>query len=312
MTHDEAALHWLMRSQSGTMTQDERARHAEWLLGNGDARRAWGEALNLWRALGQARPVEDVGHGKGQRMRRWLPAVAAMAASLLIFAMAAWMLPWLQGKIGPAEVSSQIASGDYPLERTLPDGSTVLLDRNSEIRVAMRGSLRRIELTHGHAFFQVAHDKSRAFVVQAGDMTVTALGTRFGVYNDGRQAREVFLTQGIVRAEGRTLAPLIMHAGTRLSTSGLGWTSHKVDMRREVAWSQQRHLFEGVPLREAAFQVQRYGSGRIEVDPAITSVRVSGVFPFGDSRAFAEAVTGLNARIVAEQKDGVMHLRLRK
>ena len=66
--------------------------------------------------------------------------------------------------------------------RVLPDHSVVELNTQSEIRVAFTASERRVELIRGEAFFDVAKDAARPFMVVTDLATAKAIGTRFSVY----------------------------------------------------------------------------------------------------------------------------------
>ena len=82
-----------------------------------------------------------------------------------------------------AEVYNMITvprGGVYSL--VLSDGSTVYLNSESALRypVKFQGGTRKVQL-QGEAYFDVAADASRPFVVQSGNMRVRVLGTQFNV-----------------------------------------------------------------------------------------------------------------------------------
>lgn len=87
----------------------------------------------------------------------------------------------------------------------LPDGTRVWLNSDSEIKyTSLYGEEdRRISLD-GQAYFEVAKDSLRRFIVQAGDLAVEALGTSFDVkaYQDDNLA-VVTLFEGKVKASAR-------------------------------------------------------------------------------------------------------------
>jgi len=64
----------------------------------------------------------------------------------------------------------------------LDDGSLVVLQPNSEIRVydLLRQGQRKVEL-HGEAFFDIARDESRPFLVYSHELVIKVLGTSFNI-----------------------------------------------------------------------------------------------------------------------------------
>ena len=80
---------------------------------------------------------------------------------------------------------------------TLDDGSALALNTSSVLQVKFAADERRIVLRQGEASFQVAHDEDRPFVVQAGDVSVRAVGTAFSV-RMRQQELEVVVTEGVV------------------------------------------------------------------------------------------------------------------
>lgn len=65
---------------------------------------------------------------------------------------------------------------------TLPDGSTVRVNKNSSIsfRKGLKGATRKVTL-QGEAFFEVKHDVDKPFIIHAGDAVIRDIGTSFNV-----------------------------------------------------------------------------------------------------------------------------------
>ncbi len=83
----------------------------------------------------------------------------------------------------------------------LPDGSKVMLNARSAITydAGFDGHKREITLV-GEAFFEVAKDSLRPFVVHAGNLSTTALGTSFNInYQQGSAETKVSLATGVVQ-----------------------------------------------------------------------------------------------------------------
>jgi transmembrane sensor len=65
---------------------------------------------------------------------------------------------------------------------TLADGSAIVLNARSRVRVRFTQSERNIDLLEGQAIFRVAHNRTRPFIVHTGSANVRAVGTQFDVY----------------------------------------------------------------------------------------------------------------------------------
>jgi len=86
------------------------------------------------------------------------------------------------------------------LEVTLPDRSTVFLNRNTELRYRKNPgkSERNVSLT-GEAFFEITPDAEKPFIVDAGKASVKVVGTSFNIITNNRDsAVEVYVETGKV------------------------------------------------------------------------------------------------------------------
>lgn len=187
---------------------------------------------------------------------------------------------------------------------TLSDGSSVVLNTNSRIEIRFTAEQRNVRLLAGQAWFQVARNPNRPFVVEAGDRRVTALGTAFDVRLDSRDSVQVTLAEGKVSVEP-ILSPLarliseppppeLLVAGEALIVSDDAPVERrKADVAKVVSWRQGQVVFDNDTLAAAIAEINRYSSTRIELaDPSLGQLRVSGVFKAGHSESFVETVTG--------------------
>ena len=177
----------------------------------------------------------------------------------------------------------------------LPDGSRISMDSDTRVRVVYQKTARSIRLDRGRSRFDVAHDSSRPFTVTAGPRTVVAVGTSFDVE---RLQSTVLITliQGQVVVEGaepQLLTPTIsLNAGEQLVVSeDTKPNIVAADPQVARAWESGRLLFRDEPLGDAVARVNRYTTHAIQIDPSITSIRISGVFNAGDIGSFVSAVT---------------------
>lgn len=84
---------------------------------------------------------------------------------------------------------------------TLPDGSKVWLNSQSKLTYSANFNIKKRELQlDGEAYFEVAHNPNKPFIVQSNDISVEALGTAFGMkaYNEDKLISSI-LMRGKVR-----------------------------------------------------------------------------------------------------------------
>ena len=188
---------------------------------------------------------------------------------------------------------------------TLSDGSEIQLDADTRLIVRMDSDRRVLELERGRALFHVAHDADRPFVVNANGSRVEALGTVFQVAREGTQT-VVTLTEGDILVTARTGDQVLnerLTPGEQLvmseSTDG-GWQRTRVDTEAATSWAEGRHVFRNISLSELVSEVNRYASTSVRLGSSeLESMRISGSFDTGDSRAIAQAVAlTLDLRVV--------------
>lgn len=186
---------------------------------------------------------------------------------------------------------------------TLADGSIVVLNTASRIQVSFDARIRRVQLLSGQAWFEVAKNQVRPFVVEAGDRIVTAHGTAFDVRLEGRDTLQVTLVEGRVSVEalkrnGSVPGVLGEHEdlvpGDQLIvTATRPATKHNADVAKATSWREGQIIFDDDTLGNAVAEVNRYSASKVVlVDPRLASLRVSGVFIAGHSESFVETVTG--------------------
>jgi ferric-dicitrate binding protein FerR (iron transport regulator) len=172
----------------------------------------------------------------------------------------------------------------------LDDGSRVLLDAKSRLRVAFTPVDRTVELLDGQAHFDVAKDSRRPFRVRTKSAEVVVVGTLFDVATVPTRTT-VTLIEGRVnvrtiseRPRGEstveTLAP-----GQQLRIDADGRLLDKKDVRLDsvTAWQHGMLVLDDMPLREALAVVNRYSTTQIVIpDLSLQSRRISASFRSGD------------------------------
>lgn len=196
----KAAAEWTLRHDRG-MSAVEQDEFLQWLSADPRHRTAWAEHRWGWDELDRlvglqtsmyAVPDPDLLAPRRRfRTASLLFPVLAAAAALVLF---------LQ-TVETSHVSKPVAAQPRSLalieRRELADGSTVELNRGAMLTEYFTPGERRVRLDQGEAYFTVAHDTSRPFIVEAAGVAVRAVGTEFNVRLESSSV-EVLVTEGKV------------------------------------------------------------------------------------------------------------------
>ncbi|SEM12601.1 FecR family protein [Pseudoxanthomonas sp. GM95] len=249
------------------------------------------------------------------RRRRW-PVLAASAALLLIAVATGGALGWRHYAV-QERASYASAVGDLRAV-ALSDGSHATLSSNSRIDIALSRAQRHIDLEQGEAFFEVAKDAGRPFVVGAGARRAVAVGTRFSVRRDGATTR-VVVTEGTVRlesdaADGRAQPTTLLPAGSIAIAGPDGVLVRSVslaDAERILDWRSGLLSFEHATLGEAVAEFNRYNTRKLVVaDGRAAALQVAGTFQWSNTEGFVRLLErGFPVRVEQRADQVVLHSR---
>ena len=203
----------------------------------------------------------------------------------------------------PEPSASYAAADALPRTVVLNDGSFVRLAAGSRIEVRVSRSGRSVTLT-GRAFFAVAHDAARPFIVRAGAAETRVLGTRFEVAQTDGTVRTV-VVDGLVavsNAQGAVAAPA---GSVAYAASGAAPTAERpADVRSLLDWPGGLLLFQGTPLAVVAKDVaDRFGRSVVVEGETLQALRISGSFEQESFEEVVEALcqtAGARCRVTAE------------
>lgn len=320
----ETAAGWLALRQDG-MDERQRESFVEWLSADQAHKQAYDELSQSWEALGAMAPVPRISMLRSEalianpprrRAARW---VAALAAAVMVGSIGLGTLYSEFSRVEPTRITAQVADNrpgpssvgellTMKTERptmTLADGSKITLNTDARARIAYTSRERRIIMVSGQAFFKVAHDKTRPFIVSVGDREVVAVGTEFDVRIDKTQV-VIALLEGKVRVRPRTdtsrtvdaieKSETVLDAGNELQFALANPSSlvRAVNVDELTRWREGRVRFDATPLGEAVGEMNRYSAVPIEiVDPDLGDIKISGVFHTGQTDSFVAALTHL-------------------
>lgn len=328
---DEEAAVWTWRMDCCEFTPADQQAYEAWLRQDSRHRRAMEELSKVWGALdglAEAKRGEKIATftdaAKRAALRGRHPWWFA-AAAMLAVAVAATV--WVQkGR----EVQTLATAVGQQRTVTLADGSIVSLNTNTILETDLSRRVRQIYLRKGEAHFQVAHDRSRPFLVHAGDAVVRAVGTQFEVRLLTDQHIDVVVDEGRVEVQAAEPAPpayaahdggaraqsvatvRALSAGQQLSTASADYAVVPVSpaqLSSELAWREGAIIFNGQPLSEAIAEIERYTDARIVVgDPRIAGLRVGGRFRTDDVQGFFDGLQAALPVTIRRTADGLIYV----
>ncbi len=334
---DREAADWVARQDTRDLSDEEQAALDVWLAASANRRAAYERAKGLWRDLDSladlcAEPMEE-GRPSPSAPRPVVKVAAIAACLMVMLSLAALLITEPSPEQPPSRYITAI--GD---QRTiaLSDGSSIILNTNSDLEVLFDDTVRLIKLHRGEAYFEVAKDPKRRFRVDAGDNAVVAVGTAF-VVRRKVGAVDVAVTHGIVelqqavwRLPERGSAPEVAEAlqgeQPAASRNDRVWTPVAAmvvgqsatipegggdiirdnigDVDRMLDWTDGSLVFQGEPLSEVVQAISRYSRYRFEIeDSELNTLRVGGVFKVGDVTGLVEALEasfGVRAQYIGE------------
>jgi transmembrane sensor len=295
---DNQALAWLRIQSERQLDADERAHLDAWLAEDTRHKGAYIRATVIDNAIAQAvsqqslYPGEDryalrpdASEAKGSN-RRALLKYGAWAAGVGLFGVGV--------SLNVTERHTTLSTSRGEFRRVaLADTSVASINSSSRLEVRLTREQRQITLVKGEAWFEVAKDKTKPFVVEAGDVRVRAVGTAFGVrrFRDGA---EVLVTEGTVEVwTGEAKARLT--AGQRsfvpYKTAQITVAQQPQEIQRKLAWREGKLIFTRQTLGEAVADFNRYSVKKIIIsDPALESKRIFGQYQIDAAEQFARDI----------------------
>jgi len=284
----QEALDWVFALDRSPGDRGVLAGLQDWLDREPGNARAWAEARAIWDIaprLPEVAPVPAATADPVHLMprpsrRRWLVGGGlALAAGL-----AGVSLTPLARRLG-ADFATGIGERR---DIALADGSRVLLNTDSTLSVEFTAGRRLVTLSRGEAFFTVARDPARPFVVAAATARAEALGTAFGVRLD-QAAVDVAVAAGLV---GLGDARLQAGESGRFDLA-TGQVTRTAGADLLLAWRQGQLVVDRWPVARVLDELGRYHQGRILLrDGDLGRRPVSGVY---DLNRPAEAVRAVVA-----------------
>jgi len=301
---ESAAAQWLARLDRG-LAENEQSEFTAWREADLRHEAAFLRLEKVWGALDQvaltrpALPTAADPDALEQPRRRarwiWAPLLAAAAAGVFVFFSgnpAREVHPRPHAIVHPG-----------PQRIALEDGSIVDLRPGARMDVKFTPDERHVRLLEGEAFFTVAKNPARPFIVSVNEVTVRAVGTAFSVGLDPQEI-SVLVTEGRVRVDevssavqSRELSALaagqqgvIALAADPAATGSLAVKVSQLtraEIDQALAWQGLHLEFIAVPLGDVVADFNRYNHRKLVVaDEATAAILIGGNFRADNLDAF--------------------------
>lgn len=346
--HDAEAIEataaaWLAQRDDG-LTPAETAEFATWRRADPRHEAAVSRLEATWGILGKLRDFrpEARAHPDRDLLARShrapvipFPVKAGLAALAASLALAAvwWWEGGVAGNTVPAAQTYATTVDGYQ-RLTLEDGSLLELNSASEVSVSFSPAERHVHLTRGEAYFTVAKDPARPFLVEAGAVAVRAVGTAFNVRLGEREV-EVLVTEGKVQVGSEAAPPrtavsspepvaestprearpgswlLAANERARIATIPANPVMSRpviervapAVMRETLAWQGSRLVFVDTPLADAVAQFNRRNVVQLVLaDEELGRLPIGGSFRPEHVEAFVRLLASDNG-ITVERPD---------
>ncbi len=298
---NEQAMRWVARLDREGPDADLRADLDAWLAEDTRRQGAFLRAEAAWGMLDRASVLDPA---EAEEAPANLPRRRLLLGGSIAAAAVATGGGWLAWR---AAGTVRIKTRKGEIRRVpLNDGSMAIVNTESRVKVDLKPQLRAIALDRGEAWFEVAKDRERPFVVAAGDVRVRAVGTAFSVRRTDDGGAVVQVTEGVVEAwcVGEEAAAVRVASGAKAFVAPARAPEiapeDAAEVDRSLAWRTGLIILDGDTLEQAAAEFNRYNGRRIVIeDPELARETYVGRFHTNDPEAFVKSVSltlGAHAR----------------
>ena len=320
---EQAAL-WAARLDGGTLDAADRTALDTWLAARPAHRALLSDYGQLSADLAQSLPAlvasgaVNMPASAPPSRRRWSLSWLTVAGGTLAAAATVALVLWLAA---PSPVVETLATSVAQRQAfTLGDGTRVELNAQTSLRVENTRDERRVRLAAGQAYFAVAQDPARPFIVETPTGSVRVTGTIFAVRTDKLGELEVTVVEGSVQVRPSDTAgtgprpPSSLTAHEHLTATSASVTRRTLTaggVDDALAWRQGKIVFDNAPLRLALARFAHYHGRGITVTAAAENLTLGGRFSLDDLAGFLDALAQIHPIRVNPDPSGILRISLR-
>ncbi len=275
----EQANQWLVKLETDNMAVGDEERFVDWLEQDERHGEIFHQMEQTWSLMHEANLFNNDEHKSSNSKSLFLRMLLPIAATVLI---AFTSLFWGQD-IYFATFSDHYTSTGQRQKHILTDGSELTLNTDSAINIKYTDKQRLIEVLAGEIYVTVAPNLDRPFVVKAGDLKVTALGTEFIVHKAQDKNATVIVTEHSVKVESTSSDELnlVLNQGHEVTFNESNNTLSNVqtvNLNQVQAWRNGKYIFQDESLAKVIAELNRYYQGKIILrDDSLRDKKITGV-----------------------------------
>ncbi len=344
---DAVALEWFQYLRHGDVHEDELMQWEDWLNASSDHKKAFERAERLWIAAGRVdymglepaldevlfhsdkedsgAHVSEVAYFLPNKKQHKFSSPLLWAASIALIAGLFWAVQFMIGGYGvltgKQAVATVLTARAEHRTVNLFDGTNVTVGASSKIEVDFSGDVRRVALSSGEVYFDVAPDAAKPFIVTTPSGDIRVVGTAFNIRVAGDRT-VVTVTEGKVdvsrsekvgkgKPEGTALR---LGAGSAITMSGKAGPLSSGDVKEAfpLSWMEGRLVYRSEPLRYVIEDVNRYINGHIRLkDDKVAQFSYSGVVSPKAIEEWLDGLPGVFPLAVEKQEEGAIIIRSR-
>ncbi len=322
---ERIASEWAIREREGLDSAEKEALE-DWLSKTPEAKEMFNEMQKAWDMF---EPIADTHYTPEAATVKWIrPAKVWAIAALLLVAVSAFVFKFSNQQdtdFDSSRISVAWNDTDYI---SLPDGSSIDLNESAEIQYDFDQQKRSIWLQKGEAYFSVAKDELRPFVVHANNTVITALGTEF-IVNLKAQMVELIVSEGSVNLEvNEPEESIIIDLANDIESNRVVHEKQKVVIYNQtelekgfvislvseeqlsslLAWKPETLVFKGAPLSEVVAAFNRYNEQQLIIsDDRIKEIQIVANLRSNKINGFLETLR-ITSNIFHRYEDNVYYL----
>lgn len=196
---------------------------------------------------------------------------------------------------------------------TLPDSSTVYLNKNGNITYTFAENKREVVLT-GEAYFDVKHNENQPFIIHAQDLEIKDIGTTFNVKtNPESDSVEVIVTSGEVELTAYTSATektnykLLPGQQAVYNKKSKSVTKTQTNDSNAMAYRTKVFVFENASLQVVIAKLNEVYGSAISINDAIKNCHITATFKNEKVDAILDVITAtLNIKLTKNENKYVL------